>query len=70
MISCSSAVSNKESKFTSYLNTKDRAMSGMAMIWHKYVRLSFACKQSKVWLTLSEAQISSKGLNLHVRMLK
>ena len=43
----SSAVSNIESKFTPYLNTKDRAMSCTAMIWHKYV--SFACKQSKVW---------------------
>ena len=53
----SSAVSNNESKFTFYLNTKDRAMSGTAMIWHKYV--SFACKWSKVWQMLSEDNQSS-----------
>ena len=53
----SSAVSNNESKFTFYLNTKDRAMSGMAMIWHKYI--SFACKWSKVWHMLSEDNQSS-----------
>ena len=46
-----------ESKFTPYLNTKDRAMSGTAMIWHKYV--SFACKRSKVWHMLSEDNQSS-----------